>query len=167
MPKKSYTRVQPLIKPKKPKEKKAKPNGRPPKEVNIDVVRALANVGCTQEEIAAECGCSVDTLIRRFREELDVGTLKGNISIRRAQFNKAVKKEDTTMLIWLGKVRLKQKEPENSNDNSLIVQFFKHIDEMAKCSISAPSNLEVITNQQPEQISGSGLFAPENHSLAT
>ena len=37
--------------------------GRPKKEIDMDLVEKLANIQCTQEEIACVVGCSVDTLV--------------------------------------------------------------------------------------------------------
>lgn len=165
MPRNTYKNVQPLVKPKKEKPPK-KPNGRPRIELDVEKIRELSANGSTQEEIAAEMQCSVDTLQRNYRQYLQDGFLCGNISIRKAQFRKAMN-GDTGMLIWLGKTRLGQKEPESTKDNSLVIEFFKHIDEMAKCSNSAQNNSEVITKQHQEQISGSGLFDQENHLHAT
>ena len=61
--------------------------GRPRAGVDPQTVERLAAILCTVQEIAAVCGCSRDTL-------------KGN----------------ATMLIWLGKQYLGQREPRSDED---------------------------------------------------
>lgn len=84
--------------------------GRPPAKVDPDQVRTLAGIMCTQEEIAAVVKCSVDTLARRFADEIKTGRMEGKASLRRHQYQRAVNGSDA-MLIWLGKQYLDQKEP--------------------------------------------------------
>lgn len=100
---------------------------RPEKEINADLVRGLAAIHCTYNEIAAVCDCSVDTLERRFADIIEKGKEEGRISLRRLQWQSA---EGTaarvdpksqkiimpailpsiTMQIWLGKQMLAQKD---------------------------------------------------------
>jgi AraC-like DNA-binding protein len=82
---------------------------RPLKEVDEDLIEALARIHCTQEEIAAVVGCSVDTLARRFAEKIEQGKQQGKTSLRRKQFEVAMT-GDRAMLIWLGKQFLGQSE---------------------------------------------------------
>jgi hypothetical protein len=102
--------------------------GRPPREFSdeqVATIRKLAGIQCSLEEIAAwpTIDCSVDTLERRFAEVIEKGRLEGRASLKRTQFAKAVgyaverkdgtvytREPDTTMLIWLGKVVLGQRE---------------------------------------------------------
>ena len=82
---------------------------------HIEVVRRLAGIQCTDEEIAAAIGCAQDTLARgRKRDpELDeailVGRANGRMSIRRAQYKRAMS-GNAAMLIWLGKQVLGQRD---------------------------------------------------------
>lgn len=94
-----------------------KPVGRPKFEIDMDAVRKLATIQCTQEEIASFLGCSVDTLQR---SEEFCGVYKkalesGKSSLRRFQW-KAAEKGNTSMLIWLGKQYLGQKDQTESSD---------------------------------------------------
>lgn len=81
----------------------------------LPLVRKLASIQCTDEEIAAGLGCSQDTLARGRKrdQELDAaiieGRASGRMSLRRAQYQKALD-GNPTMLIWLGKQILGQRE---------------------------------------------------------
>lgn len=97
--------------------------GRPKKKLNLKLAEKLAAVMCTQEEIAGILDVSVDTLQRN---EDFCGIYKkaqetAKMSLRRSQYKKALN-GDTTMLIWLGKVYLGQKETV-SQEVSLIPQI--------------------------------------------
>ncbi len=90
--------------------------GRPKLPIDLGQVRVLAGVGCTQGQIAAALNMTRRTFERRLatdselREALEIGAGKGEVSILQKQFEKAMK-GDTTMLIFLGKVRCGQVEP--------------------------------------------------------
>ena len=81
----------------------------------LPLVRKLAGIQCTDEEIAAGLGCSQDTLARGRKREPDLdaaileGRANGRMSLRRAQYQKALD-GNPTMLIWLGKQILGQRE---------------------------------------------------------
>lgn len=75
----------------------------------LELLEKLASILCTMEEMATFFGCSVDTLERNFADTIKKGREQGKISIRRLQFEKA-QAGNTTMLIWLGKQILGQKE---------------------------------------------------------
>lgn len=89
--------------------------GRPRKEIDAKLVEQLASIQCTDLEIAAICGVSHDTLLRRknddpeFLEMLEQGRAKGRVSLRRMQW-KAATTGNPTMLIWLGKQLLGQRD---------------------------------------------------------
>lgn len=88
--------------------------GRPRFKIDYVSVEKLASMMCTVEEIANFLGCSRRTLEKNaeFHRAFKKGQDVGKMSIRRAQFRKATdeKHPDTTMLIWLGKVYLGQKD---------------------------------------------------------
>ncbi len=81
----------------------------PIKELDADLIFDLASNGYIQEEIAYVCGVCVDTLVARYSEVLKRGRLELNSSLRRKQVELA-KTGNTTMLVWLGKILLGQKE---------------------------------------------------------
>jgi hypothetical protein len=99
---------------------------RPLLEIDPEKVRALAAIHCTLEEIAAVLECSVDTLERRFADVIESGKNEGKSSLRRKQWEAASGREakyddkgnlvmparepNITMLIWLGKQMLGQKD---------------------------------------------------------
>ena len=77
---------------------------------------ALAQIQCTQEEIAAVMNCDAKTLRKLVREHYNVRSfpdalqryrLQGKASIRRHQFRRARAGSDK-MLIWLGIQELNQ-----------------------------------------------------------
>jgi AraC-like DNA-binding protein len=80
------------------------------KEVDEDLVRQLAALHCSQEEIARACRCSVDTLTRRFAEALSDGAAECRTSLKRMMFASA-KKGSVPMQIWLSKVVLGWRDP--------------------------------------------------------
>lgn len=83
--------------------------GAPPLDIDPDQVYELAKIDCTTPEIAAAVGCSEDTLERNFAGMLEKGRRECHRSIRRQQYKLAMD-GNPTMLIWLGKVQLGQRE---------------------------------------------------------
>lgn len=91
--------------------------GRPRLEIDWGVVRKMARILCTEDEIAGVLDVSPDTLLRRAREELGItfaDFLKkhadsGRRSLRRAQYRAALR-GNPTMLVWLGKQYLQQRD---------------------------------------------------------
>ena len=86
------------------------PAGRPKKEIDYATVEKLANIQCTQEEIASFLGISTRTLQRdeQFMELFNKGRESGKMSLRRIQWKHAEK--SASMAIWLGKQYLGQKD---------------------------------------------------------
>lgn len=92
--------------------------GRPKIEFNVELFEELCKLQCTAIEIAATMKMSVDTLERRVKEHyndtfavvFDAKRESGKPSLRRAQWKKAIEKDDTVMQIWLGKNLLGQKD---------------------------------------------------------
>lgn len=82
---------------------------RPKKQINPDIVRMLAQRGCTKEEVAREVGVSADTISRRFASEFTKGRNTLKISLREQQVKMALG-GNVVMLIWLGKQYLDQSE---------------------------------------------------------
>jgi len=91
--------------------------GRPKIEINEDQLEKLSSILCTMEEMASFFGCSVDTLERNFADTIKKGKDKGRMSLRRLQFEKA-QSGNTTMLIWLGKQMLGQKDKIETSENN-------------------------------------------------
>ena len=91
--------------------------GRPKKELDTDMIERLASIFCTNEEISTIVGCHSDTLADNFSEYLKKGRDKGKMSLRRMQWEKA-QTGNTTMLIWLGKQMLGQKDKIETSENN-------------------------------------------------
>lgn len=94
------------------------------KELNPDMVYKLAQIGCTNQEIADIVGVSHDTLTRRCKAELEEGRAFGRMSLRRKQWDVALA-GNVTMLIWLGKQQLGQsdKQEVKSETTERIIKF--------------------------------------------
>lgn len=99
---------------------KKKKNGRPRKEIDMELVERLADIQCTEEEIASVLNCSVDTLARQpsFAEVYKRGREMGKSSLRRTQWK--IAQNNATMAIWLGKQYLGQTDKvETVTDTSI------------------------------------------------
>lgn len=107
--------------------------GRPRIEINWHEFEKLCAMQATLVEIAGWFGCSEDTIERRVKEEHGVTfaehyrtkTSKGKISLRRKQLEVAMS-GNTTMLIWLGKQMLGQRDRPEEIDvtGSTVVNTF-------------------------------------------
>lgn len=99
------------------------PPGRPKKELDWDQIDKLCQIQCTIPEIAAFFECSDDTLDNhckslfgmKFSEYFAQKRQGGRMSLRRAQWQKAVHEKSNTMLIWLGKQYLDQSDKNEVN----------------------------------------------------
>ncbi len=89
------------------------------KEINWSLVELYLKAGCTQERIANYLRIDRDTLRDRVQRQYGISYSalsaslysEGDILIEAQQFQKAMKGY-WPALLWLGKVRLAQKEPE-------------------------------------------------------
>lgn len=103
---------------KPPKLSPGKREGRPPIPVNWEMLEKLCAIHCTSEEIESIMGIDIVTLtdyIRRkykitFRGYFAKHSATGKMSLRRAQYVKAVQHMDTGMLKHLGAQWLGQKD---------------------------------------------------------
>lgn len=94
---------------------------RPLKDIDAGEVVKLAAMQCTTREIAAFFDCSIDTIERRFAAELAKGRESGKIKLRRLQWQ-AAEKLDRTILIWLGKQLLGQRDKADVELTSTVSQ---------------------------------------------
>jgi hypothetical protein len=91
--------------------------GRPRKEIDYAVFEGLCRIQCTEVEIASIFQVDIDTLNARLKENYGETfsevykkySASGRISLRRAQI-KAAENGNPTMLIWLGKQYLGQRD---------------------------------------------------------
>ena len=108
------------------------------KEVDVEQFEKLCAIQCTLEEVASYFDMDSDTLNARlkelygttFSEVFKVKRQKGFVSLRRSQFNKALE-GDNTMLIFLGKNYLKQRdrapEEEQSKTDPALLEKLLHL----------------------------------------
>lgn len=118
-----------------------KPITRPQKPIDWELVDELLEAGCLGTEIAPYFDMHHETFYRRVQEKYGISFTEyssekrsiGDSLIRKVQFDKAVKDKDTSMLIFLGKVRLEQREPE-ARAHVEVVQAFDNTLEIVKPS---------------------------------
>jgi len=85
--------------------------GRPRKTIDYEMVEKLGLLQCTQQEIASFLDVNIETLTSRkkfsaiYKKAVD----KGRMSLRRHQW-RALEEGNTTMLVWLGKQYLGQRD---------------------------------------------------------
>ena len=115
------------------------PTGRPKTAINKVEFEKLCAIQCTLEEIAGWFGCSHDTIERWCHQEYgdrfaNVYAQKrsiGKTSIRRRQFQVA-EKGNTSMLIWLGKQYLGQRETAEIKVDQTTDESIKKMDDFFK-----------------------------------
>ena len=91
--------------------------GRPRQEIDFEILQGCCQVGCTAEECAGILNVSVSTLDKRikdngydgFKEYHKIHFNPVKQSLRRAQIKSALN-GNTTMMIWLGKQFLSQRD---------------------------------------------------------
>lgn len=102
------------------------------RHIDWDKVDQLFIAGCNVTQVAASLGVARVTLYRKCEEEKKV-TLdtyheekraNGDSLLLAAQYQKAIKDKHPTMLIWLGKQRLNQKENLEESVNKEIEKKF-------------------------------------------
>lgn len=87
--------------------------GRPRIDINLEELRKLCELHCTDEEIASWLGVSLRTITDRKQDDDEFlrvykkGFADGKMSLRRLQWTSA-EKGNITMQIWLGKQLLGQ-----------------------------------------------------------
>ena len=112
--------------------------GRPPVEVDMNLLESLCQIQCTEEECAAVLKVSADTISSRvkalgytnFSDFLKKHSQEGRASLRRMQWQSAkgikndkkewVERPNVTMQIWLGKQVLGQKDKQEVEQQGAI-----------------------------------------------
>lgn len=94
--------------------------GRPKKQIDYGLVEKLANIQCTEVEISEILEISTRTLQKdaEFLRIYKKGLESGKSSLRRLQW-KAAEKGNPTMLVWLGKQYLNQKDKSEIEQHNL------------------------------------------------
>ena len=86
-----------------------------PRPIDYAMVRKLATIGCTDREIAIVTDFCFEAICRRKKkdaklaEAIEKGRAEGKTTLRRMQWQ-AASKGNPTMLIWLGKQMLEQRD---------------------------------------------------------
>lgn len=88
---------------------------KPMRKLDYETIRGLAEIACTDREIAAVLKFSHEWLCRRKKKDakllnaIESGREEGKASLRRMQWQKATE-GNVTMMIWLGKQILGQRD---------------------------------------------------------
>lgn len=126
-------------------------------ELDWDKVDELLIAGCIGTEIAGYFGIHPNTLYRKVEEEKKVSfgvylqekRSKGDSLLRAHQYKKAIgltDKGDNTLLIWLGKNRLKQRDVEKVEQQESFAEMAKKLDQLAS-EFSVDPNLKNVEIQ--------------------
>ena len=92
------------------KTEKRQGAGRPKIVVDIEILKNLASIGGPDYEIASVLNISAKTLKRNYADIIEQFKEKGKASLRKKMWDKAVKKDNTHMQIWLSKNYLGMKD---------------------------------------------------------
>lgn len=113
------------------KEKtEAKPvKGRPPKDINADIVYDMASHDATIDEICAVLNIHHSTIYDRpdLTEALKNGRFAGCNSIKSALFKLGVEDKHPAILIWLSKVRCGYREQKEDSQNIELVKALAEV----------------------------------------
>lgn len=113
---------------------------RPEKDIDWNVANSMLTSGCLGTEIASYFDMHPDTFYDKVFEKYKMGfsaysqrkKMRGHGILRHKQFIKAVEKLDNTMLIWLGKQMLGQRDSYLDNDTNT-EDHMKKLDEVLAC----------------------------------
>lgn len=91
-----------------------RPQGRPPKEIDWKQFEAMCAIHCTHEEICAILDVAINTLDRQIKKKYGKSfgqiykekTATGKRSLRHNMWQKALQKNDNTMMLFLAKNHL-------------------------------------------------------------
>lgn len=118
-------------------------------KVNAEEVRRMSALGCTYEEIAQKFQVSRQCIENAYVSEYQAGKVELKEGLRAAQIRCA--KEgvgNSSMLIWLGKIHLNQREVSHEERISELDMLIKHLDLKAECLNSQRNSLEATMKQQ-------------------
>ncbi len=91
------------------------------RKLDYETIRKLASIGCTDREIAAVIDYTHEWVCKRKKKDAELaaaiekGREAGKASLRRVQWQKA-QEGNPTMLIWLGKQMLGQRDRVEHSD---------------------------------------------------
>lgn len=147
------------------KKKEPKKMGRPVIQIDWEVFDKLCALQCTQVEMASWFDCSVDTLERRCMDEQQMTFAeyytqkagKGKISLRRNQW-KLAEKGNATMLIWLGKQILGQKDKTDITTDGMPLQLISKVPrpELSDVAVAEDGLVKISQNGNGHSTNGNG-----------
>lgn len=124
-------------------------------KLDVEMLKKLASIHCTNDEIASVMGCQTSVLERRYAGILKCARDNGKMSLKRKQFELAMN-GNVTMLIWLGKILLGQREEAttsvtiNNNPNPKTdtdINQIKEILQATECSYRQNPQLSLVPSQ--------------------
>ena len=104
-------------------QKKQNPLGRPRLKIDLNLLANLAQIGCPVYEHAKMLRLSPRTLSRNYAEYIDENREKGKASLRKKMWDKALKKDNTMMQIWLSKNYLGFKDKIETHNTTEPIPF--------------------------------------------
>jgi hypothetical protein len=108
--------------------------GRPPRiltDKEFEQVKAMVRIQCTKDEITDVMGMDEKTLTKCLKERGEAGFSdfykkhqgEGKASLRRSQWKAATENLNPTMLVWLGKQMLGQRDQVETHNTHTVVPF--------------------------------------------
>ena len=91
--------------------------GRPKAKLSVEAIGQMALEGAKNSEIAALLGVADETITDNFSKILTQKRAERRTNIRRKQYTLAIN-GNVSMLIWLGKQELEQREPKQEHEHS-------------------------------------------------
>lgn len=128
-----------------PVEFRRHPGGRKRVDIDYDEVESLMERGCNGVQVAAMFGIDEDTLYKRVKSDCSISftelkqlmRMRGDARIHATQYEVAVDGKNVSMLQWLGKWRLDQKDDHaplppshgkvGSGDSAMLSGTFKQL----------------------------------------
>lgn len=113
-------------------------------------VRRMASLGCTTEEIAQKLSVTTNQLISKYGVPYREGKAEMLENLRAAQFKCAYENVgNCTMLIFLGKFYLHQREVTQEDKLSELDTLLKHLTDKSECLNSRQNNWKAIEVPMP------------------
>ncbi len=101
-------------------------------------VAQLAQIHCTNKEMADFFGVPLQTFVDNFRDIITKNRELTKQRLRKAQLDLALNKHDRVMLIWLGKNMLNQQDSPISEDSNQVLPW----------NIESPEETEENSNEE-------------------
>jgi AraC-like DNA-binding protein len=123
---------------------------RPRKKIDPEQVKKLAAIQCSYAEMAAVLGVNESTLTRRFAQVIKEGREHGRMSLKRKQYECAMG-GNTTMLIWLGKQHLEQRDKQALEHSGPDGKPIEHKDVGSLTDEQLNSKIQSLLEKRPKE----------------